>query len=247
MRVNSRTEQLRDCPALVLVGGLGKRLRSVYADGPKALAPVAGKPFLAYLLGSLATAGLERVVLCVGYRAEQIEGWLQDGNNFGLHISYSRETEPMGTAGALGLAYQRFARGERVLGMNGDSIVQMSLPAMWDWHRKHAAVATIALVGLEDTSRYGRVETNEGGWVTSFHEKNDQTTSGFINGGVYLFESSVMEEVVARRAVSLEREVLPAQISRRLLAFKTSGYFIDIGVPDDFLRAQTELGAVVRA
>ena len=248
MRVlNSATEQqLSDCRALVLVGGLGTRLRSVYAEGPKALAPVAGKPFLAYLLQALAAGGIERVVMCLGYRGEQIEQWLQEGNNFGLHVSYSREEEPMGTAGALGLAYLRFARGERVLAMNGDSIVKMSLPAMWDLHRRNSAMTTIALVRLDDTSRYGRVEVNEGEWVTSFREKNGERSAGFINGGVYLLEPSVMEEIVAKRAVSIEREVLPAQISRGLLAFKTDGYFIDIGVPGDFFRAQAELGAAAR-
>ena len=245
MQITSITQQrLSDCPALVLVGGMGTRLRPVYAEGPKALAPVAGKPFLAYLLESLAAAGIERVVLCVGYRAEQIRGWVRDGGKFGLRVIYSQETEPLGTAGALGLAYLRFARGEPALAMNGDSIVQMSFRAMWDWHKKNAAAASIALVGLDDTSRYGRVEVNENGWVTSFHEKNRQPTPGFINGGVYLFESSVMEDIVAESAASLEREVLPAQIGRGLLAFRTSGYFIDIGVPDDYRRAQVELGGV---
>jgi D-glycero-alpha-D-manno-heptose 1-phosphate guanylyltransferase len=245
-QLNSITQQrFSACPALVLVGGMGTRLRPVYAQGPKALAPIAGKPFLAYLLESLAAAGLKHVVLCVGYGAEQIEGWVKDGAKFDLRIRYSRETEAMGTAGALGLAYLRFARGQRVLAMNGDSIVQMSLPAMWDWHLKNAAAATIALVGLADTARYGRVEVNEGGWISSFHEKNGQAAPGFINGGAYLFEASVLEDIVVQGSVSLEREVLPAQIPRGLLAFKTSGYFIDIGIPEDYLRAQAELGGRV--
>jgi NDP-sugar pyrophosphorylase family protein len=247
LKQKAANERLSDCTALLLVGGLGTRLRSVYADGPKALAPVAGKPFLAYLLESLANVGIERVVLCVGYRAEQIERWLRDGDEFGLHISYSREEKPMGTAGALGLAYERFALAERVLAINGDSILQMSLPAMWDWHRKNESSATIALARLDDTSRYGQVELNPHGWVTSFHEKNGLQTPGLINGGVYLFEPAVMEEIVRQSAVSLERQVLPAQIARGLLAFKADGYFIDIGVPDDFLRAQSELVAALRA
>ena len=238
------TQRLSHCPVLVLVGGLGTRLQSVYAEGPKALAPVAGKPFLTYLLASLAAGGFSRVVLCVGYRAKEIERWLRKGSDFGLQISFSRETQPMGTAGALGLAYSRYARGERVFAMNGDSILQMSLSAMWDWHTRKAATATIALVGLADTSRYGRVEVNEAGWVTSFHEKNGSPRAGFINGGVYLFEPSVMEDIIARQAMSLEREVLPAQIPNCLLAFKTDGYFIDIGVPEDFLRAQKELASL---
>jgi D-glycero-alpha-D-manno-heptose 1-phosphate guanylyltransferase len=227
-------------------------LRSAYADGPKALAPIEGRPFLAYLLQQLADAGLTRVVLCAGYRAEQIEQWLGDGRRPtsgrpGLDIRYSREDEPLGTAGALALAYSRYARGERILAMNGDSILQLSLAAMWDLHMKRGAGATIALAQVPDTSRYGSVEVNEEGWVTSFREKSRERASGctqgfgFINGGVYLFEPSVMDMVVKSRGVSLEREVLPAQLSRGLLAFRSDGYFIDIGIPEDFARAQREL------
>jgi D-glycero-alpha-D-manno-heptose 1-phosphate guanylyltransferase len=241
----ARVNELPACLALVLVGGLGTRLRSVYADGPKALAPIEGKPFLAYLLKLLANAGLSRVVLCVGYRAEQIEQWLGHGKSLGLNVSYSREDEPMGTAGALGLAYSRYARGERILAMNGDSILQLSLAAMWNAHISRGAGATIALAQVPDTSRYGSVEVNENGWVTSFHEKSGEPCPGFINGGVYLFEPSVMDSILDGHRVSLEREVLPAQLSRGLLAFRSAGYFIDIGVPHDLVRAQSELGAVV--
>lgn len=241
----SRVNELPACPAFVLVGGLGTRLRSAYADGPKALAPVDGKPFLAYLLKQLADAGLTRVVLCVGYRAEQIEQWLGDGTSFGLQISYSREDEPMGTAGALALAYSRHARGKRILAMNGDSILQMSLAAMCESHMQRAAEATMALARVPDTSRYGSVEVNGQGWVTCFREKSGPISPGFINGGIYLLEPSAIELFPEGRPASLEREVLPVLLSRGLLAFKSDGYFIDIGVPDDLARAQRELGAAV--
>ena len=242
---SATADGLSACPALVLVGGLGTRLRPVYADGPKALAPVQGKPFLAYLLKMLAYNGLSRVVLCMGYGAGQIEQWLTGQQNFGLEIRRSHEDEPLGTAGALGLAYLRYARGERVLAMNGDSILQLSLAAMWDLHAASGAEATVALARVPDTSRYGRVEVNKEGWVTSFLEKTPEPTPGFINGGVYIFEPSVMDRVVEDRCVSLERGVLPAQIMRGLLAFKSDGYFIDIGIPQDLARAQSELAAVV--
>jgi D-glycero-alpha-D-manno-heptose 1-phosphate guanylyltransferase len=241
----TNANDLRACPVLVLVGGLGTRLRSAYADGPKALAPIEGKPFLAYLLKQLADGGLTRVVLCVGYRADQIEQWLGDGKRLGLDVRYSREDEPMGTAGALGLAYSRYARGERILAMNGDSILQLSLAAMWDAHTNRGAEATIALAHVPDTSRYGSVEVDEEGWVTSFHEKSGEPGPGFINGGVYLFEPFVMDTILDGQCRSLEREVLPAQLSRGLLAFKSEGYFIDIGIPQDLTRAQTELGTMV--
>ena len=240
---------LSQCPALILVGGLGTRLRPVYAEGPKALAPIQGKPFLAYLLKMLADHGLSRVVLCLGHRASQIKQWLADQSladqSFGLDLRCSYEDEPLGTAGALGLAYSRYARGERVLAMNGDSILRLSLAAMWELHSRSAAEATLALAHVPDTSRYGSIAVDDQGWVTSFSEKSTERNPGFINGGVYLFEPSVMDRVVKDRNVSIEREVLPAQLARGLLAFKSDGYFIDIGVPQDLARAQSELRAVV--
>ena len=242
----SRVNGLGGCPVMVLVGGLGTRLRSAYADGPKVLAPISGKPFLAYLLKLLADAGLYRVVLCVGYRGEQIEQWLGDGSRLGLHVSYSHEDEPMGTAGALALAYSRYANGERILAMNGDSILRISFRRMWGLHMRRGAAATIALAHVSDTSRYGSVEVNARGWVTSFREKTYEATSGFISAGIYLLESSVMDTIRASDRGSLERDVRPAQLGRGLLAFRSDGYFIDIGVPEDFVRAQKELTAVVR-
>jgi D-glycero-alpha-D-manno-heptose 1-phosphate guanylyltransferase len=240
-----RALEFSTCCVLVLVGGLGTRLRTAYADGPKALAPIQGRPFLAYILKLLSDAGLSRIVLCVGYRAEQIEQWLGDGTSLGLQVKYSREEEPLGTAGAIALAYSRYAKGERVLAMNGDSILQLPLAAMWDVHMRRLAEATVALAQVQDASRYGSVGVNREGWVTSFREKGSGKRAGLINGGVYLFEPAVLDAVVQRGSISLEREVLPNQLQRGLLAFKTDGYFIDIGIPQDFARAQAELGAVV--
>jgi len=238
------SREFSKCPALVLVGGMGTRLRPVYADGPKVMAPIQGKPFLAYLLKMLADNGVSRVVLCMGYRAGEIERWLAN-QSFDLDIRCSHEDKPLGTAGALGLAYSRYARGERVLAMNGDSILQLSLAAMWELHANRSAQATIALAHVPDTSRYGSVTVNKEGWVTSFREKRPEPTPGFISAGVYVFEPTVMEHVVEKRCVSVEREVLPAQLTRGLLAFKSDGYFIDIGIPQDFARAQSGLAAAV--
>lgn len=207
------------------------------------MVPIQGKPFLAYLLKMLAAAGMKRVVLCVGYLGSHIEWWLGNGEEFDLNIEYSPEEQPMGTAGALGLAYSRYARGKRVLAMNGDSLLQLSLATMWNLHTAREAEATIALTQVPDNSRYGGVNVNESGRVTAFREKGSETGPGWINGGVYLFEPSVMEMIVANRSVSLEKEVLPILVERGLLAFQTDGYFIDIGIPADLARAQVELAA----
>ena len=239
--------KLAECPVLILVGGLGTRLRPVHASGPKALVPVDGRPFLAYLLQHLATSGFRHITLCVGYGAEQVEQWLGNGSTLGLVVNYSSEAEPLGTAGALRLAYTRFIAGQRFFAMNGDSILQVPFQSMYGAHLERRPAGTIALAGVADTSRYGRVEVNDDGFVGGFREKSGEQMPGFINGGVYLFEPSIMDLVPAGRPVSLEHEILPMLDSQSLLAFKSNGYFIDIGVPEDLARAQTVLPEWIRS
>ena len=241
----SKNDELRRCPVLILAGGLGTRLRSTYDDGPKVMAPVDGRPFLWYLLTSLAKAGFEQVVLCVGYRHDQIDEWLGDGSGFGLAINYSQETAPLGTAGALRLAYSRYGSAPRFIAMNGDSLLQADFGAMYEAHTRSRGLATMAVVAVSDTSRYGRVDFDDEGNVQHFWEKSGEQVSGYINGGIYLFESAVMGLVPPDGAVSLEREVLPLLRAQGLLAFPCQGYFIDIGVPEDLARAQTELKELI--
>ncbi len=230
---------------LILAGGLGTRLRSAYEDGPKVMAPVGGRPFLSYLLTSLARAGFEQIVLCVGYRHELIQEWLGDGSSFHLAVKYSLETEPFGTAGALRLAYSRYLSGPRFVAMNGDSLLQADFGAMYEAHMCEKGQATIAVAAVSDTSRYGRVDIDDRGNVRAFREKSGEHVSGYVNGGIYLFEDAVMNHVPDGRAVSLEKEVLPLLQRKGLLAFPCPGYFIDIGIPEDLARAQTELKELV--
>ena len=237
------TAGFSECPVFVLAGGLGTRLRAACSDRPKALAPVGGKPFLAFVLEIIAEAGLRRVVLCTGYRGGQIEDWLGDGGAFGVTVSYSHEHKPMGTAGALRLAYARYGEGKRSFAMNGDSILKLSLREMWQNHTDRGALASIALTFVLNAARYGSVDVNEQKWVTAFREKNQEPRPGLINGGIYLLDPSVVESISGNKPVSMEREVLPEQVSRGLLGYESSNYFVDIGIPDDLLRAQAELEA----
>jgi D-glycero-alpha-D-manno-heptose 1-phosphate guanylyltransferase len=238
---------LAQCPVLILAGGLGTRLRTKFADGPKVLAPVGGRPFLSYLLNHLVVSGFREIILCVGYRAEDVERWLGNGSALGLSVNYSREDEPMGTAGALRLAYQRFAEDKAFFAMNGDSILQVPFAAMYKAHLSRRPAATVALAEMTDTSRYGSVDVDENGFVSGFREKSGERVPGLINAGIYFFEPLVMNLVPPRRSVSLEREILPQLVSRGLLAFKSDGFFIDIGVPEDLARAQAALPEWVRS
>lgn len=236
----SKNLDIAQGPVFILAGGTGTRLRSAYAEGPKVLAPVNGKPFLAYLLQQLYAAGFRDVVLCVGYKHQQIQDCIGDGSDVGLSITYSVEEDPLGTAGALRLAYELRSGAPCFFALNGDSFLQLDYMAMLQSHIASSAAATVALVCVDDTSRYGAVHTDERGRVSSFSEKSAASQIGLINAGAYIFTSEVLKQIPQGRPVSLEREVLPRLVALGLNGFTSGSYFIDIGVPEDFRRAQTE-------
>lgn len=226
---------------MVLAGGLGTRLRPVYNAGPKVMAPVAEKPFLWYVLRTLQRAGLRHVVLCVGYKHEQIESWAADGRNLGLQILYSVESQPLGTAGALRLAAKQVFDSSRFIVVNGDSLLLLDFTGMLDFHIARRARATLARTRVRDATRFGRLAADERGWVRAFTEKPHNAGISFINGGIYIFEREILDAIPADRTVSLEREVLPDLVGHGLLSFPTNGHFIDMGIPEDFARAQRML------
>jgi NDP-sugar pyrophosphorylase family protein len=239
---------LENCPALILAGGLGTRLRAAFGDGPKSMAPVAGRHFLEYLLFWLRSAGIKDLILCVGYQKTQIQDWLGDGGHWGLRVRYSEEKELLGTAGALKLAAD-LVFAETCFVVNGDSFLSVNLSKMCQFHTVRGALATVAVARVRNSVRYGTVQLDRSGRITAFHEKSKASRRGvtkrgrlqLINGGVYLFQKRFFDVIPSGRVISLEKEIFPELLDRKLYGFATSGYFIDIGVPADFKRAQTEL------
>ncbi len=229
--------------AIILAGGLGTRLRPSVSNVPKSMAAVGGRPFLEHLLGQLQRAGFDSVVICAGYRADQLTDHLVDGTQFGLAIEVSTEEQPLGTAGALKLA-EPLLRGDRWLLMNGDSYFDIPLDELVDRHEAAKARATIALVRVDDADRYGAVSLADDGAVTAFVEKGTTSGAASINAGLYVIERDLLALIPAGAAVSLERDILPALIGRGLHGAEFEGFFIDIGVPADYERAQqtTQLG-----
>jgi NDP-sugar pyrophosphorylase family protein len=225
--------------AFILCGGLGTRLRSVLADRPKSMALIAGVPFLQLLLEQLSSQGIKDVTLGTGYMAEKIESYFGDGTNLALRLSYSRESEPLGTGGALKLAESQL--GDPVLILNGDSYVNWDVAAMLDPLTSRDAQVVIALQSVADVSRYGSVTINQEGRITQFVEKGVHTGAGLINAGVYLVRKEIIRELQANQPISLEKEVFPSLLDRRVYGTVCSGLFIDIGIPDDLRRAQTLL------
>ena len=219
--------------AFVLAGGLGTRLRSVVPGRQKVAADVDGRPFLTYLLDQLIRCGVRDVILCTGYRGDELRELL--GDAYGpLRLVHSIEREPLGTAGALGLAAP-LINSDPVLVLNGDSYCHFDLGELMAFHSAKAADASILLTPMADTSRYGRVLLDGTDRVVRFEEKGVSRGEGWINAGVYLLNARLIRAVPAGRAVSLEREIFPNLTA--LFGLKVPGPFLDIGTPEDYARA----------
>lgn len=220
--------------ALVLAGGLGTRLRQAVPDLPKVMAPVAGRPFLEHLLRMLARGGFARVILSLGYKAEVILDHF--GSAFaGMELVSVVELMPLGTGGAVRLGMERMM-GSHLAVVNGDTYLEVDARAMERrWQADHVPL----ILGHEvpDSSRYGRLEV-ENGRVVGFLEKG-RTGPGLINAGAYLLQRGQLEEFAPGAPFSLEKDYLEAAVHvRRFDLFLCRGRFIDMGVPEDYARAQ---------
>lgn len=229
--------------AIVLAGGMGTRLQSVVKDLPKPMAPIGEKPFLHYLLSYLHEMGVSEVVLSVHYLKEKIQDYFQS-NFLGMHIHYVDEDVPLGTGGAIVHALTPLQNEPAVVVLNGDTFVRLDYRAMYAQHMQNQAQLTMALCDVEDTSRYGRVIMNEN-TITGFHEKGERG-KGLINAGVYIVSTQLFAQYGLPRQFSFEKDFLfPYLNSIRPEGFITADYFIDIGVPHDYERAQKELSTWV--
>lgn len=222
--------------AAILAGGLGTRLRPVVSDRPKVMAVVAGRPFLTRLLDQLAESGIRRTVLCTGYMGDMIRRGLGDRYR-DMELVYAVEDTPLGTGGALRNA-AGLVSGELLLVLNGDSYCHCDLADFIAGHAASGVDAGMVLARVDDAARFGAVRVNAESLVESFIEKGAQTGPGWINAGVYLLPTALIREIPAGQVVSLEREVIPHIIAGGLYGYRCSGSFIDIGIPDEYRRAE---------
>jgi len=220
--------------AIILAGGEGKRLRSVINDVPKPMAPINGKPFLEYLILQLRKQNIKDIIFSIGYKGSIIKSYFQDGDNWDINIEYSEEDKPLGTGGALRKAGE-LIDDEQFIVMNGDSFFDIELKQLISFHEDKQAVATIGLAFVETIERYGHVEIRNDGEVTKFVEKGNSVSAGYINGGIYLLTSKLINKIPLGQ-VSLETEVLPNLIGRGLFGMKFKSFFIDIGNPEEYQR-----------
>ncbi len=228
--------------ALVLAGGEGTRLRPLTRTTPKPVLPLAGRPFLSFMLDWLRRHGVDDVILSCGFLSDGVRAVLGDIYK-GVRLRYVVEEEPLGTAGPVRLAYDEGLLEERLLILNGDLLTDMDLAAELEQHERSGARVTLALVAVDDTSSYGVVDTDAEGRVEAFLEKTDgDVPTNRVNAGAYVLERDVAELIPPGRAVSFERETFQELVGGGLYGWLSDGaYWMDIGTADRYLEATYDL------
>jgi D-glycero-alpha-D-manno-heptose 1-phosphate guanylyltransferase len=230
--------------AIILAGGFGTRLQSVVSDLPKPMAPVGKQPFLNYQLRYLKHFGITKVILSVGHLYEKITSYYK--KNFeGIDIDYSIEKTPLGTGGGIRLAMGKCIT-SNVLVLNGDSFFDIDINLFSEKHGGSGSDASLALRSVLNASRYGTVKlsesTSEPGRIIGFSEKSNLNQSGLINAGIYILKKEVyLNNSPAETPFSIEKDFFEKKLSELSISgFEFEGYFIDIGIPEDYTKAQDD-------
>lgn len=223
---------------VILAGGLGTRLRERVTDAPKPMAPIAGRPFLTYLLERLPKAYISKITLSVGYKWEQVHEYFGDEFNE-IPLSYAIESEPLGTGGAIVRALKGNDDAPAMI-LNGDSLLNLDFTAMLRWYLENPVPLAMVVRPVSDVSRYGSLSIDRG-LVTTFHEKG-KSGQGIINAGIYCLQPRVLADYRDGDKFSMENDFLqPRCHSMKIQTWVSNDYFIDIGIPDDYDKAQLEL------
>lgn len=221
---------------LILAGGLGTRLKPRVSDLPKALAQIAGRPFLSYLLEYLETQGVSRCVISTGYLADKIRA--EFGNSFGtLELSYIKEETPLGTGGAVRLALDCLNT-DPFLVMNGDSFVAADLRDFVSIFDLSKSKLGMVVTECSDVSRFGSIKLGENSRIQEFVEKGIRQGAGLINAGMYILTKELFDEFSLNVPFSIEHDFFPKYVGPECLGYQCSRTFIDIGTPESFDRAQ---------
>jgi NDP-sugar pyrophosphorylase family protein len=224
-------------PAILLVGGKGTRLQEVLSSKPKPLALVGNIPFLELLVMQLGSQGIRRMIMSTGHLADQIEETFGDGRRWNADIRYSKESRPLGTAGAVKFAESHLEQNSDFLVVNGDSFTEINIPEFIRFHHQHGGLVSMAVRKVPDAARYGTVRVDGFNRITGFSEKTGSTFPGIINAGVYIFKHAVLEHI-PQGPSSLEKDLFPTLLAQGMYALDRDGMFIDIGTPEDYARAQ---------
>ncbi len=228
--------------ALILAGGEGTRLRPLTSTMPKPVVPLVGRPFISYMLEWLRSHGVDDAILSCGFMAEAVRSVLGDGSALGVRLRYVEEPEPLGTGGALKFAEEWLQ--ERFFMLNGDLLTDIDLTAQLRQHGQTGARVTLALIEVDDPSPYGLVRRHADLSVSEFVEKPsfEETGPNLVNAGAYIIEREVLDGLApAGTRLSIERDVFPALVRHGLYGYQASGYWLDIGTPQRYLRASFDI------
>ena len=229
--------------AFILAGGFGTRLRPLTYTRPKHMLPIANRPHIEHVFDLLEKCGVREIVLLTSYLAEHFAGVVEDAAARGLDFAVAHEHEPLGTAGAFKNA-EDLVGNEAFLAFNGDILTDIDLNEVLDFHQAKDAEATIVLTPVEDPSAYGVVPTSDDDRVLGFVEKPnvDEAPTNLINAGIYVFEPSILDRIPPGRVYSAERELFPGLVEEgaRLFATATDAYWMDIGTPQQYLKANLD-------
>jgi NDP-sugar pyrophosphorylase family protein len=229
--------------ALILIGGLGTRLRPLTCSIPKPLLPIVNRPFLEYQFDLIKRHGIKEVVLCVAYMSAEFKRYFGNGSKFGLKIDYVYEKEPLGTGGAIKNASKYID--QPFIIFNGDILTDIDLTKMKKYHQKTNSLATLALTRVKDPTIYGLVETDKKGCIERFLEKPtwDEVNCNTINAGVYLFEPEILDFIPKGINFSVERGLFPDLLKnkKKVSAFIFNSYWLDIGTVEKYLQAHQDI------
>lgn len=232
-------------PAILLVGGLGTRLRELYADRPKALVPIHGRPFLAHQLERLRDQGVQRVHLAAGYRGDMLKAWIENAPHPDMVLSASVEPEPLGTGGGLRYALDQAELPEGpCFVLNGDSLLpEATLSAFVDAAAKRQDIPLwMAAVEMTERGQYGTLDVSDDGRILAFREKADHDR-GWVNGGIYLIMPGLTDLLPTEGFCSLEKDLFPrlAEVGR-IGAIRVPGPLLDMGTPAGIAVMEDRLG-----
>lgn len=225
--------------AIVLAGGFGTRLSEVIKDVPKSMALINEKPFLEYQLNYLIRFGITKVIMSVGYKSEIIREFFKSRYK-SLEIAYSFEDAPLGTGGGIKKAMS-LMNGQNLFALNGDTLFEVNLQKMYQFHISKNADITLALRRVENVSRYGTVDIDNNSRITGFAEKSSKSGRGLINGGIYILNKDLYLNSDLPEKFSVEKDFFEKYYKEEMIfGFPCEDYFLDIGIPSDFTKAQDE-------
>lgn len=227
---------INELDAVILCGGLGTRLKSV-TDDQKVMANVGDRPFLDIQIEQLKSQGIERVVLCTGYQAQDVENYYRE-NTHGITIDFAREEEPLGTGGAIKNA-KELIQSDPFFGLNGDCFCPVDLKPVLEFHNSHDGFATLVLAPAKDKRDFGGVVVDDQKRITAFQEKGSDAK--YFNAGLYCFNQEVFDIMPTDKKFSIEYDVFEKNCDDKMYGYTVDQEFLDIGTPDRLSRAQEEL------